>query len=222
MRRRLAGDGGAVTNVTIVNNTMVALNGPAEFAVWLLPDLTTAVVRNNAIYDHGNIGEAYIRVEAGASGLEIGFNSIAESNGQAPIGSAYPGDLWMVNPLFVNFASRDFHLQSASSLINRGATLSAVTNDYDGASRPQGSGYDIGAFEFVNSTPPPPPTITSFTPTSGPAGTSVAISGTNFSGATAVTFNGVSAPGFTVNSATAIQAQVPAGATTGPIGVTTP
>src|SRR5439155_7311158 len=66
-----------------------------------------------------------------------------------------------------------------------------------------------------------PPTITSFTPASGPTGTSVTISGTNFTGATAVLFNGVSAS-FTVSSATAIQATVPAGATTGSLKVTTP
>jgi len=65
------------------------------------------------------------------------------------------------------------------------------------------------------------PTITSFTPASGPTGTSVTISGTNFTGATAVLFNSVSAS-FTVSSATAIQATVPTGATTGPLTVTTP
>jgi len=64
------------------------------------------------------------------------------------------------------------------------------------------------------------PTITSFTPTIGPVGTSVTINGTNFTGAAGVTFNG-SAASFTVTSATAIQATVPAGATTGPISVTT-
>jgi hypothetical protein len=67
----------------------------------------------------------------------------------------------------------------------------------------------------------PNPTITDFTPTSGPMGTSVAISGTKFSGATAVAFNTVSAS-FTVTSDTSIEATVPAGATTGPLSVTTP
>jgi hypothetical protein len=67
----------------------------------------------------------------------------------------------------------------------------------------------------------PPPTITSFTPTSGPAGTSVSITGSGFTGARSVTFNGAAAS-YTVNSPTSINASVPAGATTGPISVTTP
>src|SRR5437879_1987520 len=50
--------------------------------------------------------------------------------------------------------------------------------------------------------------------------TSVTINGTNFTGATAVLFNGASAS-FTVASATTITATVPSGATTGPISVTT-
>src|SRR5205807_1068594 len=66
-----------------------------------------------------------------------------------------------------------------------------------------------------------PPTITGFTPTSGPVGTSMSIGGTNFTGTTAVAFNGASAT-FTVNSPTSIQAAVPTGATTGTISVTTP
>jgi IPT/TIG domain-containing protein len=69
------------------------------------------------------------------------------------------------------------------------------------------------------------PTITLFTPTSGPVGTSVKITGTNFSGTgitnAAVTFNNVAATSVVVNSATQITATVPSTATTGKIKVTT-
>jgi hypothetical protein len=52
-------------------------------------------------------------------------------------------------------------------------------------------------------------------------GSSVTISGADFTGATGVSFNGVAAA-FTVDSDSQITATVPAGATTGPIAVTTP
>ncbi|WP_426094108.1 T9SS sorting signal type C domain-containing protein [Flavobacterium sp. DSR2-3-3] len=67
------------------------------------------------------------------------------------------------------------------------------------------------------------PTISSFTPNTSCAasGTSVVITGSNFTGATAVKFNGVDAV-FTVNSNTQITAQLPVTATTGAITITTP
>jgi hypothetical protein len=64
------------------------------------------------------------------------------------------------------------------------------------------------------------PAITSFTPASGPVGTEVTLTGTGFTGATDVAFNGTPAGTFTVDSDTQIRADVPAGATTGPISVT--
>ncbi len=66
------------------------------------------------------------------------------------------------------------------------------------------------------------PTVTGFTPSSGPVGTSVIITGSAFTGATKVTFGGVAATQFTVNSVTQITAIVPTGAVTGKIAVTTP
>jgi subtilisin-like proprotein convertase family protein len=65
------------------------------------------------------------------------------------------------------------------------------------------------------------PTITSFTPASGPPGTSVTIEGTRLGGVTAVTFGGVDAE-FSPGTATRLTATVPHGAVTGPIAVTTP
>ena len=81
------------------------------------------------------------------------------------------------------------------------------------------SGYSNEASATTLSSPP---TITSFQPTSGSAGTVVAITGTNFGGTTAVTFNTTTVTTFTVVSATQINATVPSGATTGRISVTAP
>jgi uncharacterized repeat protein (TIGR03803 family) len=66
------------------------------------------------------------------------------------------------------------------------------------------------------------PAILSFSPTSGPVGTPVTITGTSFTGATKVTFGGVKATSFSVDSDTQITATVPTGAKTGRIQVTTP
>jgi hypothetical protein len=67
----------------------------------------------------------------------------------------------------------------------------------------------------------PPPTISSLSPSSGPAGTSVTITGSSLTGASSVSFNGVTAA-FTVDSDTQITVTVPNSATTGLISVTTP
>ena len=75
---------------------------------------------------------------------------------------------------------------------------------------------------IIDAAPAPPgnpPTITSFTPASGLVATAVTITGTHFTGATIVAFNGTPA-GFTIDSDTQIQTTVPAGATTGKISVT--
>ncbi|MGI4862597.1 MAG: beta strand repeat-containing protein [Janthinobacterium lividum] len=67
-----------------------------------------------------------------------------------------------------------------------------------------------------------PPTLTNVNSPNGPVGTSVTLTGTNLSGATAVSFNGISATTFAVVNATTLTATVPSGATTGPVTVTTP
>jgi hypothetical protein len=66
------------------------------------------------------------------------------------------------------------------------------------------------------------PVLNSFSPTGGNPGTLVTLTGQNLTGATQVSFNGVSAGSYTVVSATQLTATVPVGASTGPIRVTTP
>ena len=54
-----------------------------------------------------------------------------------------------------------------------------------------------------------PPTVTGVSPTSGPAGTTVTLTGTGFTGATAVHFGSTNQPTFTVNSDTSITVNAP-------------
>jgi hypothetical protein len=51
------------------------------------------------------------------------------------------------DPMFSNPSGGDFHLQSGSPAIDIGSSADAPFDDYDGMPRPQGGGYDIGAFE---------------------------------------------------------------------------
>lgn len=66
------------------------------------------------------------------------------------------------------------------------------------------------------------PQITSFNPLSGPVGTVVTITGVSLTQTSKVTFGGVAATSFTVNSDTQVTATVPTGAKTGKIVITTP
>jgi hypothetical protein len=77
-----------------------------------------------------------------------------------------------------------------------------------------GNGHEVIGIDNVQLLPTyAPPTVTSVTPTSGPAagGNTVTITGTNLTGATSVNFGGVAAASFTVVSATSITAVVPGG-----------
>ena len=65
------------------------------------------------------------------------------------------------------------------------------------------------------------PIVSSIAPTSGPVGTQVTITGSGLTGATKVTFGGVKATSYTVNSGTTITVAVPAGAQSGKVAVTT-
>ena len=79
-------------------------------------------------------------------------------------------------------------------------TATVPSNGTDGPIQVTNAAGTATSSTNFNVTQSPRPTITSFTPTVGPIGTSVVITGTNLTGATRVRFNGVRAATFTVNS----------------------
>jgi hypothetical protein len=55
----------------------------------------------------------------------------------------------MVDPDQVALDKLNVHLKKGSPLCNKGVTVVGVTDDFDGDTRPQGSGYEIGVDEFA-------------------------------------------------------------------------
>jgi len=127
-------------------------------------------VYNNTIYGNGGAGinifstsgatyiENNISVGNGAQDITNGVdgsvgtttikNNLVGSITDTPGTALKSGNMLNVNPLFVNAASLDFHLQAGSPAINTGLTLPEVLSDLDSVSRPQQAAYDIGAYEF--------------------------------------------------------------------------
>ncbi|WP_354133814.1 IPT/TIG domain-containing protein [Bradyrhizobium sp. S3.9.1] len=120
---------------------------------------------------------------------------------------------------FGGTAAAGFTFNSATSITATSPAGAAGAVDVR-VTTPGGTSATSAADQFTYAAPP---TVTSISPTSGPqtGGTTVVITGTNFSGATAVTFGATAATGFAVNSATQITATSPAGTGTVDITVTT-
>jgi len=105
-----------------------------------------------------------------------------------------------------------FTLVSATeikTIVPNGATTGAVT-----VTTPGGKLTSSVKFRVT-------PQIKSFTPTSGPVGTQVTITGVSLTQTTKVTFGGTAATSFTVDSDSEVTATVPTGAKTGQIAITT-
>jgi hypothetical protein len=115
---------------------------------------------------------------------------------------------------FNGLLSAAFSVSSDSSLtatVPRLATTGPIS-----VTNPLGTAVSAQSFLIAR-----PPSIGTFAPTSGPAGTEVTITGANLLTTTAVTFDGASAP-FTVTNDTTVRATVPDNGSSGRIRVVNP
>ena len=125
---------------------------------------------------------------------------------------------------FNNVDATTFTVVSATQ-IRAEAPATVSTGKIELTSSGGGGGTVMSTADFTVAAGTCAPTITSFTPTCGPVGTSVSITGTNLldasNSAGAVTFNTTAALAASVVSTTQITASVPSGATTGKVKVDT-
>lgn len=123
-------------DVQIINNSIIS-----NAAEGIQADAGTVLARNNVIY--GN----YVGIHNYQSGATVSsdhnafWNTGAEHINVTP----GPGDI-SSDPLFVNFASGDYHLRIGSPCINAGTPAGAPATDIEG--RPRDAVPDLGAYEW--------------------------------------------------------------------------
>ncbi len=130
-----------VENLKAQHNTLVSISGN-PFRIEL-GGVVSGYIQNNLISSSG---------QNSVSGTQ---NAIVSHNGW--FDGATSGSLGGTNEVagddaqFVDASAFDYRLKSNSLAKDSGRTLSHVATDFDGTSRPQGSGYDLGAYEVASS-----------------------------------------------------------------------
>jgi parallel beta-helix repeat protein len=142
------------SNTTIVHNTCYQnLADPYTRGDAEIESGSSANVRayNNILYARSGKGAT-----ASSYSTNIVFDYNLVFNG--PDGFPGPHDITS-DPLFVNPSLNpdiaDFHIMSGSPAIDNASATYGPAIDYGGISRPQGSGYDIGAYEHISGQPIP-------------------------------------------------------------------
>jgi hypothetical protein len=193
----------------------VQVNGtPAGTITWVSPNQLRFVVPAGA-----TTGQIKVSVDGGVmatSALSLGVTFTV--TGFSPAIAAYGDHVAITGIGLTGVTAVKFNGISGGIVSNSGAQMD-VTVPASGAVSGQ-----ITVWKGIASIPAPG-TFTLFSvggiaPAIGVSGDAVTITGSGFTGATGVAFNGTAAASYTVDSDTQITANVPASATSGPVSVT--
>ena len=158
------------SNWVITNNT-IAYNGCAGVVLWRsTPNLRA---ENNIFYENANTKSSATAqginfISTSSTGM-VFRNNLSYASGSGAVnflgtaakqGTHYTQSGNIVNtlrPAFVNApatlpSSPNFALPSGSFAIDKGLVISSAKIAYNGTSRPKGSTYDVGAYEYNGNT----------------------------------------------------------------------
>jgi Right handed beta helix region len=143
---------------TLVYNNIVYNE---EEAINAYKSSSNTQIYNNTLYNNSTFGIGV--QDSSVTGAKIKNNIVYQGSGIYDSGSGtIISNNLLTDPKFINPSAHNFSLQAGSSAIDRGVAISAVPNDFGGMPRPQGAGYDIGAYEYHTSSPASLPTPTNF------------------------------------------------------------
>jgi len=145
-----------LTNSTIENNVVMAKN--ERWGISFGADSNNVKILNNTVLRPYNTGE-WPDINAGSSSQHniIIRNNIADNfpanDPSRNLVVDHNFDISNYNPLveFVDYVHGNVHLAADSNFIDKGLAVdvNAPTDDLDGLSRPQGTYFDIGAYEYI-------------------------------------------------------------------------
>jgi hypothetical protein len=128
-------------------------------------------VRNNIWEDSGFSGGSYYRgavVDHNYFFDNYNFSYADFGDTSTPAVISYDStDILATSSPFIDAAGHDYRLNASASAINAGTSSPSVyfTDDYLGISRPQGSAWDIGAYEYLSGSDMTAPVLSSSSPT---------------------------------------------------------
>ncbi len=138
---------GLIANCTFYGPNMYAAK-PGQIMLWDVQGGPVAIW--NCIFDLPNGAAVTTYALTLQPGSSIAHNlTTAPSiyDGSAPIGIS--NNLLSTDPLLVSPSTGVFSLQANSPAINAGITIPQANPDAVGTPRPQGTAYDLGAYEFI-------------------------------------------------------------------------
>ena len=93
------------------------------------------------------VTQPFLAASASASGLDV--RNLLLLGASLPVEASHPSNRALPATAFVNAASHDYELAPGSPAIDAGVTIAEVSTDRLSRTRPQGTAYDIGAYERV-------------------------------------------------------------------------
>ena len=119
--------GATVVNFNVKNNIIIDNDNGAFFDIDNSGSIDGLYVDNNILYNNAH-----------NNAPDFSGNSVNNYESSNNIN---------LDPLFVDAANGNFHLQQGSPAINKGVNV-GLTLDYEGTAVPQGNAPDIGAYEY--------------------------------------------------------------------------
>jgi chitodextrinase len=135
----------------IVNNTITD-SGHSGIVVGGSGGVSDITIRNNVIAHNDHNGISFDST-CPTSGIAIDHNVLFGNGWSPPIENRCTsavntaGGNAFGNPLFVDYAARNLHLQAGSPALGYALPAWSPLSDHDGQARPQGAGPDAGAYE---------------------------------------------------------------------------